>query len=227
MAAVPGLILHGFFNSSAAYRVRIALGLKGLAYEHRGVNLRTRQQTQAEFLALNPAGLVPALEIGADPASGAPGRVISQSLAIIDYLDRLQPAPRLLPPDGPERDRVNEIALTIACDIHPLNNLRVLRHLVGPLGLSDAQKTAWAGHWIALGFDAVEALLPSDPQARWCVGAAPSLADCCLVPQVANARRMGIDIAAWPRIERIEALTCAHPAFAAAAPGRQPDHIPA
>jgi maleylacetoacetate isomerase len=209
--------LHGFFNSSASYRVRIALGLKGLDWKHVGVNIRSGAQQHDGYRALNPAGLVPTLEDD--------GRALTQSLAIIDHLDALQPEPRLIPPHGPARERVLEIALLVACEIHPLNNLRVLKYLTGPLGLSEAQKTAWAQHWIATGFEALEALLPDHD--GWCVGDAPTLADCCLVPQVANARRIGADLAPYPRIRRIDAHGQRHPAFAAAAPERQPDHLAA
>ncbi len=219
------LRLHGFFNSSAAYRVRIALNLKGLAWEHVGVKLRSGEQNQAGYKALNPAGLVPTLDVGDEHVT----QHVTQSLAIIDHLDRLQPAPRLVPAGGPARDRVLEIAQLIACDIHPLNNLRVLKYLIGPLALTEAQKNTWVAHWIGLGFDALEAMLQRDGDADegdWCVGTAPTLADCCLVPQVANARRAGIDVARWPRIHRIDAQACRHPAFEAAAPQRQPDFIP-
>ena len=221
----PALRLHGFFNSSAAYRVRIALNLKGLAWEHVGVKLRSGEQNQAGYKALNPAGLVPTLDVGDDHVT----QHVTQSLAIIDHLDRLQPAPRLVPAGGPARDRVLEIAQLIACDIHPLNNLRVLKYLVGPLALTEAQKNTWVAHWIGLGFDALEAMLQRDGDADegdWCVGTAPTLADCCLVPQVANARRASIDVARWPRIHRLDAMACRHPAFEAAAPQRQPDFIP-
>jgi maleylacetoacetate isomerase len=215
--AQPSLRLHGFFNSSASYRVRIVLALKGLAWEHAGVNIRAGEQNGAAFKALNPAALVPAMEVD--------GRSIGQSLAIIDRLDRLQPEPRMVPVDGPARDRVLEIAYLLACDVHPLNNLRVLKYLSGDLGLSEAQKNAWYAHWIATGFDPLEALLPE--HGGWCVGDAPTLADVCLVPQVANARRMKIDLSPWPRIERITSHCEKHPAFAAAAPSRQPDYIAA
>jgi maleylacetoacetate isomerase len=217
VAAPAAIRLHGFFNSSAAYRVRIALNLKGLGWEHVGVNLRAGAQNQADYQALNPTRLVPTLDVA--------GHRLGQSLAIIDHLDRLQPEPLLVPAGGPARDRVLEIAQLIACDIHPLNNLRVLKYLTGPLALTEAQKNAWMAHWIGLGFDALEALLA--PHATWAVGDAPTLADCCLVPQVANARRAGIDVAAWPAIARVDALAARHAAFQAAAPNRQPDFIPA
>lgn len=207
--------LYTFFNSSASYRVRIALALKGLTAEHIGVNLRSGAQQSEDFLALNPAGLVPALVDGQ--------RRLSQSLAIIDHLDRLQPEPLLVPVDGQSRGQVLEIVQLIACDIHPLNNLRVLKYLSADLGLSEAQKAAWYAHWIAEGFDALQALLPDHD--GWCVGRAPTLADCCLVPQVANAERMKVDLSAWPRIRRIAAFARLHPAFVQAEPQRQPDYV--
>ena len=209
--------LYTFFNSSASYRVRIALGLKGLSAEHIGVNIRSGAQRSAEFLALNPSGLVPTLVDGATR--------LSQSLAIIDHLDCIQPEPLLVPASGPERSQVLEIAQIIACDIHPLNNLRVLKYLVHDLGLNEAQKNAWYAHWIAEGFNALEALLPDHD--GWCVGTMPTLADCCLVPQVANAERMKVDLAAWPHIRRIAAFARLHPAFIQAEPQRQSDALPA
>jgi|SRR6202521_1940335 len=209
----PDLKLHGFFNSSASYRVRIALGLKGLRWEHVGVNIRSGIQNGPHYKALNPAALVPTLGVGGDR--------VTQSLAIIDRLDRLQPTPLLVPRTGAARDRVLEIALLIACDIHPLNNLRVVKYLTGPLELSEGQKHAWYAHWIALGFETLEALLPD--RDGWCVGEAPTLADCCLVPQVANAHRMKIDLTPYARIRRIHGHCQRHPAFAAAAPEAQPD----
>ena len=206
--------LYTFFNSSASYRVRIALGLKGLAADAIGINLRSGAQRAEDFLALNPSGQVPTLVDGQTR--------LSQSLAIIDYLDRLQPEPLLVPAGGQERGQVLEIAQLIACDIHPLNNLRVLKYLIGEMGLSDAQKNTWYAHWITVGFNALEAMLPDLD--GWCVGDAPTLADCCLVPQVANAERMKIDLSAWPRIVRIAAFARLHPAFVQAEPQRQPDY---
>ena len=140
----------------------------------------------------------------------------------LDYLDRLQPEPLLVPADGQGRGQVLEIAQLIACDIHPLNNLRVLKYLMAEMGLSDAQKNTWYAHWITVGFNALEAMLPDHD--GWCVGDAPTVADCCLVPQVANAERMKIDLAAWPRIVRIAAFARLHPAFVQAEPQRQPDY---
>ena len=206
--------LYTFFNSSASYRVRIALALKGLTAEPVGINLRTGAHRSEDFLALNPSGQVPTLVDGETR--------LSQSLAIIDYLDRLQPEPLLVPAGGQTRDQVLVIAQLIACDIHPLNNLRVLKYLMAEMGLSDAQKNTWYTHWIAGGFDGLEALLPNHD--GWCVGDAPTLADCCLVPQVANAERMKIDLSAWPRIVRIAAFARKHPAFVQAEPQRQPDY---
>jgi maleylacetoacetate isomerase len=207
--------LYTFFYSSAAYRVRIALALKGLAYESVGVNLRAGAQRSSDFLAQNPAGLVPTLVDGE--------LSLSQSLAIIDHLDRVQPEPLLLPLEAAARARVLEIALLIACDIHPLDNLRVLKYLTGPLGLSEAQKNTWYAHWIFEGFKALEAMLPDHD--GWCAGATPTLADCCLVPQVANAERMKVDLSAFPRVQRIAAFARQHPAFVQAEPQRQPDYI--
>ena len=206
--------LYTFFNSSASYRVRIALGLKGLAADAIGINLRSGAQRAEDFLALNPSGQVPMLVDGQTR--------LSQSLAIIDYLDQLQPEPLLVPAGGQERGQVLEIAQLIACDIHPLNNLRVLKYLIGEMGLSDAQKNTWYAHWITVGFNALEPMLPDLD--GWCVGDAPTLADCCLVPQVANAERMKIDLSAWPRIVRIAAFARLHPAFVQAEPQRQPDY---
>ncbi len=215
MATAPSITLYGYSFSSAAYRARIALNLKGLAWTHAGINLRAGEQSGAAYKAKNPGGLVPALDID--------GHVVTQSLAIVDHLDRVKPEPRLVPVGGPERDRVLEIAYAIAADIHPINNLRVLRYLVGPLKLSSEQKNAWYAHWIHEGFKTLEALLPDHD--GWCVGESPTLADCCLVPQVANAHRMNVDISAYPRVLRIDAFARRHPAIAAAAADKQPDYV--
>jgi len=209
--------LYGYFRSSAAYRVRIALNLKGLAPEATSLHLVKGQQRASDYLALNPQGLVPALVTDE-------GKVLTQSLAIIDWLEDTHPEPPLLPADPLGRARVRGLALAIACDIHPLNNLRVLKFLTGPLALSEAQKNLWATHWIATGFDALESLLPDHD--GWCVGLTPTLADCCLVPQVANAQRIGFDLSPYPRIRRIDAFCQRHAAFAAALPSVQPDFIP-
>jgi len=214
--AATALKLHSFFNSSASYRVRIALNLKGLKWEHVGVNIRTGAQNVDTYRRLNPAALVPTLEHNAYS--------LTQSLVIIDYLDRMQREPLLVPSDGRSRDRALEIAQLVACDIHPINNLRVLKYLTGVVGLTEAQKNAWIAHWIGLGFDAVEKLIHAD---EWCVGGHPTIADCCLIPQVANARRAGVDINRWPLIAQVETRASTVAAFVAAAPDKQPDYVSA
>lgn len=208
--------LHGFFNSSTSYRVRIALALKGLPYDCVPVNIRTGAHRDAAYIAqVNPSAAVPALVDG-DFSLG-------QSLAIIDYLDAEHPVPRLLPQDAVARARVLELSMAIACDIHPVNNLRVLRYLQDTLGVTPAQKDAWYRHWIDEGLAAVERLLERHGHGDWCFGDAPTLADCCLVPQIANAQRMGCDTSAYVRTMRVHAHASTHPAFEAAAPHRQPD----
>ena len=209
--------LYDYFRSSAAYRVRIALNLKGLAPERAFVHLRNNVQRSEDYLALNPQGLVPMLV--ADD-----GAVLTQSLAIIEYLDEAYPKPPLLPAAPAERARVRGIALEIACDIHPLNNLRVLQYLKNTLGVSDEQKDAWYRYWIDVGLEALETRLARDPATgRFCHGDAPTLADICLVPQLANARRMNIDVGPYPTLTRIEAAAISLPAFVDAAPAKQPD----
>jgi maleylacetoacetate isomerase/maleylpyruvate isomerase len=212
--------LHTYFRSSAAYRVRIALNLKGLAYEAVPVHL-TRdggEHHQPRYRALNPAGLVPVLE--------DEGKVLTQSLAIIEYLDETQPQVRLLPAAVSDRARVRAIAQTIACDIHPLNNLRVLQYLTRELGISDEQKNAWYRHWVETGLAAVEAMLVRDGRTgRFCHGDIPTLADCCLVPQVYNARRFDCDLSAMPAVLRIDEECARLEAFRRAAPESQPDAV--
>jgi maleylacetoacetate isomerase len=209
--------LYDYFRSSAAYRVRIALGLKRLAPERTFVHLRSGMQRAGDYLDVNPQGLVPALVTD-------DGAVLTQSLAIIEWLDETHPEPPLLPRDPAGRARVRSIALAIACDIHPLNNLRVLQYLTGTLGVSEAQKDGWYRYWVDTGLEALERQLARDPgTGRHCHGDAPTLADICLVPQLANARRFHIDVAPYPTLMRIEAACLELPAFAAAAPARQPD----
>lgn len=217
--------LYGYFRSSAAYRVRIALNLKGLAAEHIPVHLRKGEQRKAPFATLNPQKFVPALETD-------DGALLTQSLAIIEYLDEVHPHPALLPPDPLGRARVRALALAIACDIHPLNNLRVLKHLNRALGLDEEARNVWYRHWIAEGFAALEAMLANDPltgprtgpfTGRFCHGDQPTLADVCLVPQVANAERLDCDLTPYPTIVRLAAAARALPAFADAAPDRQAD----
>jgi maleylacetoacetate isomerase len=205
--------LYGFFRSSASYRARIALNLKGLSYETIEVDLRgeASQQRSAEFLALNPQGLVPVLIDG--------GQVISQSLAIVEYLEEAYPAPALLPRAPLERARVRALALAVACDIHPLNNLRVLNYLRSPLGHDAAAVDAWYAHWIARGLGALEQqVLSSSSDGRHMFGSSVTLADVLIVPQMFNARRWKCDTVPYPTLCAI----CAHleslPQFAAAAP---------
>lgn len=209
--------VYGYFRSSASYRLRIALNLKGLAPDQAFVHLRRAEQRAPDYLALNPEGLVPALVTD-------DGQVLTQSLAIIEWLDERFPLPRLLPEDADGRTRVRSIALAIACDIHPIDNLRVLAYLRDRLGLDQAARDAWYAHWVTEGLTALETRLARDPATgRFCHGDAPTLADICLVPQLANAARMGCPLDAYPTLTRIAAAADTLPAFAAAAPGRQPD----
>jgi len=214
------LKLYSYFRSSAAYRVRIALGLKGLAYDTIPVHLLKDggQQHASAYRQANPQGLVPALQLADD------GPVLAQSLAIIEYLDETQAGPALLPADALGRARVRALAQMVACDIHPLNNLRVLKYLKHELGVADTQKDAWYAHWVALGLQPVEdSLARSSDTGRFCHGDSPGLADCCLVPQVFNAQRFNCALDAYPTITRIVAACEQLPAFQQAAPGVQPD----
>ncbi|MEQ4537747.1 MAG: maleylacetoacetate isomerase [Billgrantia sp.] len=209
--------LYGYFRSSAAYRVRIALNLKGLAYEQVAVNLVKGEQRAEENLARNPQGLVPVLETD-------DGTRLTQSLAICEYLEERHPEPALLPGDPSGRARVRSLAQLVACEIHPLNNLKVLKYLVHELKLDEAAKLAWYRHWIAEGFTALEARLAGEAATgAFCHGDSPSLADVCLVPQVFNAERFECDLSAYPTIRRIAERCRAMEAFAKAAPGAQPD----
>lgn len=208
------MILHGYFRSSAAYRTRIALNLKGVAYEQHAVDLRTGAQRSEAFLKLNPQGLVPALEID--------GAVITQSSAILEWLDETYPEPALMPTDALGRAQVRGMIGLIASDIHPLNNLRVLTALRGTFGADQAQIDAWAGGWMIPGFQALTTLTEKQG-AGWLHGGAPTLADCYLIPQLYSARRFNVDLTPFPALTAIEDLALAHPAFAAAHPDRQPD----
>jgi len=208
--------LYTFWRSSAAYRVRIALHLKGLAFESVSKKLAQGEQRAADYLALNPQGLVPTLDDD--------GRTLTQSLAIIEYLDETHPEPPLLPRDAPGRAAVRAFAQAIACDISPLNNLRVLNYLRGPLGLDEHGVTRWYRHWIVTGFAALEPLAARHSRdRRHCYGESPTLADVCLVPQVYNARRFDCDLSPFPTLVAISAALEALPAFAAARPEAQPD----
>ncbi|MGP5712359.1 maleylacetoacetate isomerase [Vreelandella alkaliphila] len=209
--------LYGYFRSSAAYRVRIALNLKGLDYDQVPVNLVKGEQRGSDHLARNPQGMVPSLVL--DDSS-----VVNQSLAICEYLDDVHPEPALLPVNALARARVRALAQSVACEIHPLNNLRVLKYLVGELGVDEAAKLAWYRHWITEGFAALEATLVTDSNSGdFCHGDTPTLADICLIPQVYNAERFECDLSAYPTIQRIAANCRALPAFAKAAPEAQPD----
>jgi len=209
--------LYDYFRSSAAFRVRIALNLKGIVAERSFVHLRNGVQRGAEYLERNPQGLVPALELD-------DGSVLTQSLAIIEYLDETHPHPPLLPTQPADRARVRAIALAIVSDIHPIANLRVLQYLQKTLGAADAARDAWYAHWNEVGLAALEKQLARDPRTgRFCHGDSPTLADCCVVPQLANARRIALDVAAFPTLLRIESACLSLPAFADAAPARQPD----
>jgi maleylpyruvate isomerase len=208
--------LHNYFRSSAAYRVRIALALKGIAYEYIAVHLVRGEQRGESYRALNAQQLVPTLVDDHRP--------FTQSLAIIEYLDERYPEPPLLPETPEARARVRAIALAIACDIHPLNNLRVLQYLTATLGASEDAKNAWYRHWIDEGLAALEVQLAGDPATgTFCHGDRVTLADVCLAPQLANARRYRIPLDAYPTLTRIDAACRALGAFVSAAPERQPD----
>jgi maleylacetoacetate isomerase len=208
--------LYTYFRSSAAYRVRVALALKGLSYDAVRVHLMKGEQYGAEYSAVNPQNLVPVLE--------DEGQRLYQSLAIMQYIDETWPQPPLLPADRLGRARVRSLALLIACEIHPLNNPRVLNYLTGKLGVGEEQKLEWYHHWIKTGFSALEKRLAGEPQTgRYCHGDTPGFADCVLVPQMANALRFKVDLAEFPTIRRINAACLELEAFKNAAPENQPD----
>ena len=211
--------LYTYYRSSAAYRVRIALNLKGMPYTAVPVHLVKDggQHCSAAYRARNPQALVPAFEL-------EDGTVLTQSLAIMEYLDEVQPESALLPADAIGRARVRALAQAIACDLHPVNNLRVLQYLSQQLGISAEQKDAWYRHWVATGLQGLEALLADHPSTgRFCHGDTPTLADSCLVPQLYNARRFQCPLDAYPTIQRIAAACETLPAFQQAAPEVQPD----
>jgi maleylacetoacetate isomerase len=208
--------LYTYYRSSAAYRVRIALHLKGIQAEQAFVHLRRQEQQATAYLQVNPAALVPSLEHD--------GHRFVQSLAIIEYLEELFPQPALLPAAAADRAFVRSIALAIACDIHPLNNLRVLNYLKVDLSVDTESRDRWYAHWIQSGLSALESVLAQDPRVgRHCCGDFPSLADVCLVPQMYNAERMKCHVEKFPTLRRLVESARALPAFQAAAPEAQPD----
>ena len=209
------MILYDYFRSSAAFRVRIALNVKGLVAERRFIHLRRGEQREPSYLELNPQGFVPMLVVG--------DRRLTQSLAIIEYLDEKHPLPPLLPAGPEDRAWVRAIALSIACDIHPLNNLRILKYLSREYQVDEPRRDDWYRHWVREGFDALETQLAARATGPYCAGDTPTLADLCLVPQVANAHRLKVDMAPYPRIASINAACLRLAPFADAQPDRQPD----
>ena len=208
--------LYSFFRSGTSHRLRIALNLKGLATEYVAVDLRTEAHQSAEYKALNPQGLVPTLV--------KDGKVMTQSPAIIEWLEETHPTPALLPTTPDDRAHVRALAAMVACDIHPINNRRILEYLRHTLKADEAAINTWCGHWITQGFDAYEALLAADPKrAGFSFGDRPGLADVYLVPQVESARRFKLDMARWPLITAVDAACMALEAFQQAAPAQQPD----
>lgn len=215
-----GLKLYSYWRSSAAYRARIALNLKGLDYAIEPVHLVRDggQQHADDYAALNPQELVPTLRHGE--------RVLTQSLAILEYLDEIWPEPALLPDDSAGRARVRALAQLVACDIHPLNNLRVMQFFDREWNVPQAERDLWTLHWMRVGFEALEdMLIGSLDTGRFCHGDTPGMADCCLVPQLYNARRFHLDLTPYPTLLRIEQVCLALPAFDAARPENQPDAV--
>ncbi len=209
--------LIGYFRSSAAYRVRIALNLKGIEAAHAYRHLRKGEQASPDYAAINPQKLIPALVLDS-------GEVLTQSLAILEYLEETKPNPPLLPKDPVGRARVRALALILAADVHPIQNMRVMGYIRQHYGQDDDGAFAWSRHWIETGFDAYEASIARDPKTgAYSHGDAPTIADLCLVPQVFNAGRFKVDMKKYPTIQRIYATCMKHPAFDAAQPDKQPD----
>ncbi len=211
------MLFYDYFRSSAAFRCRIALNLKGLSPARKYIHLRKRDHRGADYLKINPQGLVPALVLD-------DGTALTQSLSIIEYLDDTHPEPPLLPADAAGRARVRAIALAVACEIHPLNNLRVLAHVSAVSGLDEAERTEkWYRHWIAVGLAGVEGMLAGGAVGKFCHGDTPTMADCCLVPQIINAQRFDCDLSPYPTVMRVHETCMSLDAFADAQPSRQPD----
>ncbi|MBC7716418.1 MAG: maleylacetoacetate isomerase [Pseudorhodobacter sp.] len=208
--------LYGFFRSGTSHRLRIALNLKGLSCETAAVDLRAEQHLSAAFKALNPQGLLPVLV--------ADGEVFIQSPAILEWLEERYPEPALLPPRANDRARVRALAAIVGCDVHPVNNRRILESLRHDFGADEAAINRWCGRWIADGFDALETLLAADAErGQFCFGSAPTLADVYLVPQIESARRFQVDVARWPRLQAVDAACMQLEAFQLAAPALQAD----
>lgn len=211
------IVLHNYFRSSTSYRVRIALAIKGLEYDYVAHHLRHGQHRSEEYLAVNPQGLVPTI-VWED------GTVLAQSLAILEFIDEMRPEPPLIPGDAHGRARVRMLAQMIACDIHPVNNLRILNALRTRFGADDEAVVDWFRHWVAETFTPMETMLAESPKTgKFCHGDAPGLADICLVAQIANNVRFGVDMQPYPTLNRINAACLEIPAFADAAPANQPD----
>lgn len=209
--------LYNYFRSSASFRVRIALELKGLPYEYIPVHLARGEHKEQQYAAVSASQLVPALVL-------EDGQLLQQSMAIIEYLDETHPSPPLLPPDALGRARVRALAQLIACEIHPLNNLRVLKYLVRELKVEEEAKNTWYRHWVRSGLEMFEKELQQLPAGRYCFGDAPTLADCCLVPQVFNGQRFGADFSGLPRTMAAYEACMQHPAFQKAQPSACPDN---
>jgi maleylpyruvate isomerase len=210
--------LYTFFRSSASFRVRIALNLKGIGYEQASIHLRRGggEQLQPAYKTLNPQALVPALEDN--------GQILTQSVAVIEYLEEKYPSPPLLPKDPAGRALVRSMALVIACEVHPIQNLRVLNYVKNRYNQTDDQVNQWSRHWIDLGLTALEQMIAAQPnRGKFCFGNTPTLADICLIPQLGNARRYGCDLSQYPSILGIDGNCMSLPAFADAAPEKQPD----
>lgn len=214
---MTGLVLHNYFRSSTSTRLRAALNLKGLSYRYVAHHLRKGENRSPEYLALNPQGLVPALDMG-------DGSVLTQSLAIIEYLEETVPEPPLLPTSPKDRARVRALAYAVSCEIHPVNNLRVLGQLRSQFGATEDQVTKWFQHWVDATFAPMEAILAGDPRTgEFCHGNTPGLADLCIFAQVINNQRFGVDMAPYPTIQKIYEACLAVPEIERASPQHQPD----